>query len=58
MGTYFRGVLIFMGCLFSWGANKHMQYSGSAQLCGNGLSVYILGLKVLFVLPEIQSAID
>ena len=24
MGAYFRGVLIFMGCLFSWGANKRM----------------------------------
>ena len=45
-------MLIFEGCLFSWGVNRHMQYSGSAQLCGNRLSVYILGLEVLFVLPE------
>ena len=40
-------MLIFEGCLFSWGANKRMCYSSNTQLCENGLTVYILGLEVL-----------
>ena len=60
-------MLIFEGCLFLWGANKCMYYSGSAQLqlCGSGLALYILGLEVhfcplftAFLQPEIQSAIN
>ena len=32
-------VLLIVGYLYSWGANKHMYYSGSIQLCGNELAV-------------------
>ena len=50
-GAYFHPewVLIFERCSFSRDANKHV-ISGSAQLCGNGLAVYILGLEVVFLL--------
>ena len=53
-------------CFNSWDANKHMEFSGSMQLCGNGLLVTPRGsfpadfhlLLIGFLPLEIQSAID
>ena len=41
-------VLLIVGCLYSWGANKHMYYSGSIQLCGNELAVTHFRLRGSF----------
>ena len=41
-------MLIFKGCLLSWGANKHMYFSGSVWLCGNGLAVIYFRPRVSF----------
>ena len=54
------------GCLFSWGANKLMSFSGSVQLCGNRSAVmyfrprgsFSANFCPVFLKPETQSAID
>ena len=47
-------VVIYKGCIFSWGANKRMQFSGSMQSCGNRLAIIYFRPRVSFLLISVQ----